>query len=947
MKLNASEVDTVTRDRATSFLYAGNAIYVEDLYEQYLDDAASVSDEWKTYFDSLRGTSPQRDIAHGPIIAAFEEIGRQSRPAVLLRESGDSSSIARKQVAVQSLVAAYRMLGTRKAKLDPLRQSAIPHIPELEPAFHGLTSADMATRFSTAGSYFHQGDATLGEIISALDETYTGTLGIEFTHVSDTSQREWLAQRLESVRGKPQLSAEKRRQTLKRLTAAEGIEKYLNTRYPGQTRFSLEGGESLIPALNEIIHYGATKDIRSVVMGMAHRGRLNVMVNAVRMPFRMLFDEFEGKHAVEASSGDVKYHMGYTGSVETEAGAVEVVLAPNPSHLEIINPVVQGITRAKADKLRASGGGDAIAVEIHGDAAISGQGIVMETLNLTHTAAHGTGGTIHIVTNNQIGFTTSDPREMRSTAYCTDVAKMIEAPILHVNADDADAVVAAIQLAIDFRVTFHQSVVIDLVCFRRYGHQEQDTPSITQPLMYRLIAAHPGARHLYAQTLIKDKVIVESDVQQYIDEYRQELDTAWESGRDAADAALPSTDESSLDARYEAPSRDALSVMGKTIAAVPDGYSLHPLVDKVMAARREMAGGNKPLDWAMGEQLAFASLLSQGVNVRLTGEDSVRGTFTQRHAVVHDQRKDNANDGMYVPLANLENGNTRFTIANSILSEAAVLGFEYGYSAERKDALVIWEAQYGDFANGAQVVTDQFISAGRAKWGQESGVVLFLPHGQDGQGPEHASARLERYLQLGAEDNMRVTQPTTPAQFFHLLRDQALSSKRRPLVVMTPKSLLRHPKAVSDIAELSVGRFEEVLADAGIPQAEQANVKAVIVSSGKIYYDLLEYRAAHNVRDVALIRVEQLYPFPAARLHDELARYTHAKTVVWCQEESRNQGAWNIVKDDLRDAAGHGIAVRYAGPPASASTAPGHPSTHMAQQKALILSAFSGEDACV
>ena len=948
MKDNTNELGKLIRETGASFLYAGNAMYVEALYERYLDDAASIDEEWRSYFDTLRGTSNQHDIAHGPIVAAFEEIGRQSRAALPPRDNGTTLAFANKQLAVQSLIAAYRMVGSRKAKLDPLGLATTPALPELDPAFHGLSSSDMGTRFSTAGSYFLKDEATLRDIVSALEETYGGTLGVEFTHVTDPAQRDWLARRIESVRGKPQLSAAKRRRVLQRLTAAEVVERYLNTRFPGQQRFSLEGGESLIPALDELIQYGAGKNIHSVVMGMAHRGRLNVLINVVGKPFRSVLGEFDGKHPGDAGSGDVKYHKGYASVVQTEAGDVDVALVPNPSHLEIINPVVQGTTRAKAEQLKKDGRGEAIAVEIHGDAAISGQGIVMETLNLTHTPAHGTGGTIHIVTNNQIGFTTSDPREMRSSFYSTDVAKMIEAPVLHVNADDPDAVIAAIQLAVDFRITFRQSVVIDLVCFRRHGHQEQDTPTITQPLMYRLIAAHPGIRQLYAKTLIDNKLIGEFDAQQYVEAYRQQLDAAWESRANAADAAWPSVHDVAHqpieDTPPEAPTAADLHELGQAIAAVPDGYTLHPLVDKVMASRRDMANGNKPLDWGMGEQLAYASLLSQGISVRLTGQDSARGTFTHRHAVIHDQRKERSYEGIYMPLETVAAEGAQLTIANSILSEAAVLGFEYGYSAAKKDALVIWEAQFGDFANGAQVVMDQFISAGRAKWGQDSGVVMFLPHGQEGQGPEHASARLERYLQLSAEDNMRVVQPTTPAQFFHLLRHQALSAKRRPLVVMTPKSLLRHPKAVSELAELAQGRFEEVLVDTSITDAEAANVKTVILSSGKIYYELLEHRASSKGNHIALIRIEQLYPFPTARLREELARYANLETVVWCQEEARNQGAWTAIREDLGSAVGRNVVLRYAGPPAAASTAPGYALAHAARQREVILSAFS-EDA--
>jgi 2-oxoglutarate dehydrogenase E1 component len=907
--LAKDDIAMIMQKQRATLLSGGNAPYVEELYEAYLADAGAVSDEWRDYFDTL-GKTPAIDGAGSP-------------PA----DAG-------KQIAVQSLVAAYRMVGTRQAKLDPLQWTPVQAIPDLDPGFHGLTNADMPVKFNSPDTYFQEQDASLSDLLAALEETYCGTLSAEFMHLTDASQRRWWEMRLESARAKSTLSPEKKRHILERLTAAEGLEKYLHVRYTGQKRFSLEGGESLIVLLDEIIRHGASQDIRSVVMGMAHRGRLNVLINTAGKPPSDLFDEFDGKTAGLLPAGDVKYHKGYTGVTETGHGPVEVVLAFNASHLEFVNPVVQGIARAKREALAAASGGDVLAVEIHGDAAISGQGIVMETLSLTHTPGYGTGGTVHVVVNNQVGFTTSDPDETRSSFYCTDIAKMIEAPVLHVNGDDPEAVVNAVQLALDYRAAFQNSVFIDLVCFRRHGHQEQDTPNITQPLMYRAIAANPGVRTLYARKLIGDATVTVEQAEGYALAYRNSLDTAEPARQAEENQALSASPD------YAAPALDTLRALASRITEISEGHALHPLVAKVMSARRDMATGAKALDWGMAEHLAFASLLATGVDVRLSGEDSERGTFSHRHAVLNDQNRKIRSEGRYVPLSQISPDQGQFTIINSILSEAAVLGFEYGYSIVRPDALVLWEAQFGDFANGAQVVIDQFIASAAVKWGQRSGLTLLLPHGQEGQGPEHASARLERYLQLCAQDNMQVCQPTTPAQFFHLLRVQAMRQGQRPLIVMTPKSLLRHPEAVSSLGDLASGTFLEVLGDLQIGAVEQAKVKRVILCSGKIYYELLAHRASNHRNDVALIRLEQLYPFPAEQLAAELARFGNAETFIWCQEEARNQGAWKVIDEDLRALVPPSAPLRYAGPPPSASTAPGYASAHTAIQKALVRDAF-------
>ncbi|MFZ6645249.1 2-oxoglutarate dehydrogenase E1 component [Undibacterium sp. TJN25] len=943
------------QNRRTSFLFGENVPYIEGLYEMYLSDPSTVTPEWRGYFEALQGVpavdgSNKGDVAHAPVVDRFVELAKHARPAAI---TGDPLQLAKKQVAVQSLIAAYRMVGTRGAFLDPLQWTPAPHVPDLTPAFYGLSATDMTTNFSTADTYFWEHDtASLKDLVDALEDTYCGTLGAEYMYLADAAQRQWWQMRLESTRARPSLSAEQRRHILEQLTAAEGLEKYLHTRYVGQKRFSLEGGESLIVLMDELILAGASHGLKSIVVGMAHRGRLNVLVNTVGKPPQALFDEFDGKTAHLLPAGDVKYHKGFTGKMETPHGSVEVLLAFNPSHLEIVNPVVQGIARARAEALGVVGDGAVMPVEIHGDVAISGQGIVMETMNLGSTKGHGNGGTIHIVVNNQIGFTTSDPGETRSTFYCTDIAKMIEAPVLHVNGDDPEAVVAAVRLAVEYRATFQKSVVIDLVCFRRHGHQEQDTPNITQPLMYRSIAGHPGVRAIYAKKLVDDKVVTPEQVEDYGNAYREQLANAQpETEAETASAARAvaagskgskKTKNSAVASGYKAPSREEVAGWAHNITEVPQNYSLHPLVTKVITGRREMANGAKPIDWGMGEHLAFASLLASGIDVRISGQDSERGTFSHRHAVLNSQNRAARGEGRYIPLEHISADQARFTVNNSILSEAAVLAFEYGYTTVREDALVIWEAQFGDFANGAQVVIDNFIAAGEAKWGQTSGLTMFLPHGQEGEGPEHASARLERYLQLCAQQNIQVTQPTTPGQFFHLLRRQATLRERRPLVVMTPKSLLRHPEAVSSLDQLASGEFKPVLGDSTIDAADRGNIEQVIVSSGKVYFELLEYRRAKGISNTALVRLEQLYPFPAEQLATELALYKNVRTVVWAQEEARNQGAWKAIEEDLRTVLPANAVLRDSTRPAMASTAPGYRSMHIAQQTALVARAFTG-----
>ncbi|CBW74978.1 2-oxoglutarate dehydrogenase E1 component (EC 1.2.4.2) [Mycetohabitans rhizoxinica HKI 454] len=805
----------------------------------------------------------------------------------------------------------------------------------------------MDQTFHATNLYFGFEQASLRDIVKALRDTYCGTIGAEFMYISDPEQKRWWKERLESTRSTPNFSADKKKHILKRLTAAEGLERYLHTKYVGQKRFSLEGGESFIAAMDEVVHHAGNKGVQEIVIGMAHRGRLNVLVNTLGKMPADLFAEFEGKHVDDLPAGDVKYHKGFSSDVSTAGGPVHLSLAFNPSHLEIVNPVVEGSAKARMDRRGDLNGQQVLPVQIHGDAAFAGQGVVMETLNLAQTRGYGTHGTLHIVINNQIGFTTSDPRDARSTLYCTDVVKMIEAPVLHVNGDDPEAVVFATQLAIDFRMQFHKDVVIDIVCFRKLGHNEQDTPAVTQPLMYKKIAQHAGTRALYAEKLVTQGVIGADEADQYVKAYRKAMDE----GHHTIDPVLsnykskyavdwvPFLNRKWTDAADTAVPLAELKRLAERITTIPENFKLHPLVERVVNDRRKMGAGEQPLDWGMGEHLAFASLVASGYAVRLTGQDSGRGTFTHRHAVLHDQNRERWDDGTYIPLQNVADGQANFTVIDSVLSEEAVLGFEYGYSTAEPNTLVAWEAQFGDFANGAQVVVDQFISSGEVKWGRVSGLTMLLPHGYEGQGPEHSSARIERYLQLCAEHNMQVVQPTTPAQMFHLLRRQMIRLFRKPLIVLTPKSLLRHKEAVSDLSELASGAFHPVLSetDASI---DPKKVKRVLVCSGRVYYDLIAHRREAKNADVAILRIEQLYPFAHKQFEAELKKYDNATEVVWVQDEPQNQGPWFYIEHHLAEGMRDGMKLAYSGRPASASPAVGYYAKHYEQQKALVEAAF-------
>ncbi len=939
--------------QGNSYLFGGNAPYVEEMYENYLADPTSVPDTWRAYFDALQnvpasdGTNA-RDVPHQPVINAFAERAKAGVTQVVMATGADSE-MGRKRTAVQQLIAAYRNVGARWADLDPLKRTERPSIPELDPAFYGFTDADLETVFNTSNTFFGKESMSLRDLLNALRETYCGTLGAEYMYATDQNEKRWWQQRLEGSRSKPQFNAEKKKNILGRLTAAEGLERYLHTKYVGQKRFSLEGGESFIAAMDEVVQLAGQRGVQEVVIGMAHRGRLNVLVNTLGKMPKDLFAEFDHTAPEDLPSGDVKYHQGFSSDVSTPGGPVHLTLAFNPSHLEIVNPVVEGSVRARLDRRGDKEGDTVLPVLVHGDAAFAGQGVVMETLALAQTRGYYTGGTLHIVINNQIGFTTSDPRDTRSTLYCSDVVKMIEAPVLHVNGDDPEAVVFATQLALDYRQEFNKDVVVDIICFRKLGHNEQDTPSLTQPLMYKKIAKHPGTRKLYA-----DKLATQGLGDTLGDDMAKAYRAALDEGRHTVDPVLtnfkskyavdwsPFLNKKWTDAAETAIPLTEWKRLAEKITTIPANITPHQLVRKVYEDRAAMGRGEINVDWGMGEHMAFASLVASGFPVRLSGEDCGRGTFTHRHAVIHDQNREKYDEGTYIPLQNVAENQAPFVVIDSILSEEAVLGFEYGYASNDPNTLVIWEAQFGDFVNGAQVVIDQFIASGEVKWGRVNGITMMLPHGYEGQGPEHSSARLERFMQLAADTNMQIVQPTTASQIFHVLRRQQIRNLRKPLIIMTPKSLLRNKDATSPLSEFTKGGFQTVIPDQSETVAKNAaKVKRVIACSGKVYYDLAKKREEKGVDDVAIIRVEQLYPFPHKAFAAELKKYPNAVDIVWCQDEPQNQGAWFFVQHYIHENMFEGQKLGYAGRAASASPAVGYAHLHQEQQKALVDAAFA------
>jgi 2-oxoglutarate dehydrogenase E1 component len=924
-------------------VYAGNAEFIEDLYERYLTQPASVSEEWRQLFAGLKGAdSPMRAAIAEQIRQLFD--GPEAAATNGRRGQADGQTSVAKQIAVMRLMQAYRGLGHFRARVDAIRLRAQPNIPDLEPSFHGLTDVDMDTVFHT-GNLGGRSEMALREIVEMLRETYTGSIGTEFLHISEVEQKRWLQTRLEATRARPDFSHAEQVQFLSRLVAAEGLEHYLHTAYAGQKRFSLEGGETTITALDTIIQSSGAQGVQEMVIGMAHRGRLNVLVNIMGKSPKELFQEFEGLHKWQGISGDVKYHQGYSADIATRGGTMHVALGYNPSHLEIIDPVTEGSVRARQEKRNDADRRKVMAVLLHGDASFAGQGVVYETLNLSQTRGYTTGGTIHIVVNNRIGFTTSHPLDVRSTLYCTDVGKVVQAPIFHVNGEDPEAVAYVAQLAVDFRMTFKKDVIIDLICYRRYGHNEADEPAATQPMMYKKIRSQQTVAQNYADALEKQGVVRSGEAAALTSEYRDAL----KQGQQVASAIVcplvdrkPRIFEQIRKNHWTVPAETAVSMadikrLGARLDTLPEGFELHPRVAKIVEDRRMMAVGAMPVDWGFAETMAYASLVEQGRPVRLSGQDTGRGTFFHRHAVLLNQR----NGDEYIPLQHVSENQARFTVINSILSEEAALGFEYGFSAASPETLVIWEAQFGDFANGAQVVIDQFIVSAEQKWSLLCGLTLMLPHGYEGQGPEHTSARIERFLQLASQDNIQICYPSTPAQMFHLLRRQVLRPYRKPLVIFTPKSTLRRKASFSPVGELAQGQFRVVI---GESELQEDSVDRLVFSSGKVYFDMLEARREKDVAGVALARIEQLYPYPDEAVRAELARYPKLKTVVWAQEEPANQGAWYFIRERLQAELKPGQTLTYAGRPDMAAPSGGDYHRHLERQKILIDTALDVQE---
>jgi 2-oxoglutarate dehydrogenase E1 component len=933
----------------SSLLDGGNVAYLEALYETWLKEPAAVAPHWRQYFEALPRVNgyPAYDLSHAGIREEFSRLTGRLHGQRIARLTDTRLEHEKKQVRVLQLINAYRFRGHQHARTDPLQHHQPDPIPELELDYHDLSEADFETVFHT-GSLVGPPEASLREILFALNRTYCETVGAEYMHIAETAEKRWIQQRLEGVQSHPGLINERRRWLLARLTAAEGIERYLHAKYVGQKRFSLEGGESLIPLVGELIDRAGGQGVREIVIGMSHRGRLNMLVNILGKSPADLFQEFEGRYASRLTSGDVKYHQGFSSDIQTSGGRVHLALAFNPSHLEIVSPVVQGSVRARQQRYGDREGREAMAVVIHGDSSFAGQGVVMETFNMSGLRGYRTQGTVHIIVNNQIGFTTSHVKDARSTLYCTDVAKMVNAPIFHVNGDDPEAVFFVTQVALDYRMEFGKDVVIDLVCYRRHGHNEADEPSATQPVMYREIRSMPTTRELYVERLAALNLIAPEEADEMVREYRDRLDA----GSSVTQGVVVNNHEGRgrgvdwtpyMGREWDEPvdtrvNPETLRTLSERLQVLPAGFELHPRVAKIMDDRRKMAAGALPVDWGYAESLAFATLLDDGYPIRLSGQDTERGTFFHRHAVLHNQ----IDGGIWVPLQNLSERQPNFLVIDSLLSEEAVLAFEYGYASADPGALVIWEAQYGDFANVAQVVIDQFIASGEAKWGRLCGLTLFLPHGYEGQGPEHSSARLERFLQLCAGHNIQVCIPTTPAQLFHMLRRQMLRPLRRPLIVMTPKSLLRHKLAASSLDELSGGGFLPVIGDADV--RDKAAVRRVVMCSGKVYYDLLERKREAGLEEAAIIRIEQLYPFPSRPMREELAGYAGLSDYYWCQEEPRNQGAWYAMRHKLQAVIGEQNRLHYTGRVASAAPAVGYPGLHIKQQAALVADALGLKD---
>ena len=979
-----SRQDANTAFARTSFLYGGNGAYIEDLYARYETDPNAVDAEWRAFFESLKDNAADvQKIAHGPswkrpdwpplargeLIAALDgdwsEVSRTVGDKIKASAQAKGVEVSAEQVQQATrdsvralmLIRAYRIRGHLHAHLDPLGLEPPKSHEEIEPQSYGFTETDMDRPIfldHVLGMEF----ATLREIIAILQRTYCQTLGVEFMHISDPAQKAWLQERIEGPDKEITFTREGKRAILNKLVEAEGFEKFCDVKFTGTKRFGLDGGESMIPALEQIIKRGGALGVREIAFGMAHRGRLNVLAQVMGKPHRAIFHEFKGgswtPEDVEGS-GDVKYHLGASSDREFDGNRVHLSLTANPSHLEIVNPVVLGKVRAKQDQHGATPEDRRMVMPllISGDASFAGQGVIAECFGLSGLRGHRTGGSVHVIVNNQIGFTTY-PRYSRSSPYPSDVAKMIEAPIFHANGDDPEAVVFAAKVATEFRQRFQKPVVIDMFCYRRYGHNEGDEPSFTQPLMYKKIRSHPGTLEIYGQKLVGEGVVSDGEVEKMKADWRARLDAEFEAGQGYRPNSADWLDGRWADIKaardHEDPRRGvtgldvtSLRDIGNKITTVPQGFHLHRTIQRFLENRRKAIETGEGVDWATAEALAFGSLMLEGHPVRLSGQDSERGTFSQRHSVLIDQE----DETRYTPLNQLRDGQARFEVINSMLSEEAVLGFEYGYTLSEPNALTMWEAQFGDFANGAQVVFDQFISSGERKWLRMSGLVCLLPHGYEGQGPEHSSARLERFLQMCAEDNMQVANCTTPSNYFHILRRQLKREIRKPLILMTPKSLLRHKRAVSRLDEMGEGTTfhrilwddAQLLPDEKIKLVSDDKIRRVVMCSGKVYFDLYEEREKRGVDDIYLLRVEQLYPFPTKALVQELSRFKGAE-MVWCQEEPRNMGAWFFVEPFLEWVLNQIKAKdripRYAGRPASAATATGLMSKHQAQLKALL-----------
>ena len=976
----------------TSFLYGGNAAYIEDLYARYKDDPSSVDGEWKTFFDGLKDDSADVKknaagaswkakgwpvAANGELVSALDgdwgSVEKHITGKLQAKAANGATGLSEKEILQATrdsvraimMIRAYRMRGHLHANLDPLGiAKPLEDYNELSPEAYGFSEADYDRRIfidHVLGLEF----ATIREMLAILKRTYCSTLGVEFMHISDPAEKAWIQERIEGPDKGIAFTENGKRAILHKLIEAEGFEKFIDVKYKGTKRFGLDGGESLIPALEQIIKRGGALGVKDVVFGMAHRGRLNVLSQVMQKPHRAIFHEFKGGSFAPddvEGSGDVKYHLGASSDREFDGNTVHLSLTANPSHLEIVNPVVMGKARAKQDQIFGRKREEIVPLEdrakvlpllLHGDAAFAGQGVVAECLGLSGLRGHRVAGTVHFIINNQIGFTTN-PRFSRSSPYPSDVAKMIEAPIFHVNGDDPEAVVYAAKVATEFRMKFHKPVVIDMFCYRRFGHNEGDEPAFTQPLMYREIKKHPSTVEIYGKRLIEEGLLSADEFETLRSQWREHLEAEFEAGQaykpnkadwlDGAWSGLRTADNQDEQRRGKtAVPVKTLKEIGRKLTDLPKDFEAHRTIGRFLDNRRNMIDSGEGLDWSTGEALAFGSILLEGNPIRLSGQDSERGTFSQRHSVLYDQRDENR----YIPLNNLGPQQANYEVINSMLSEEAVLGFEYGFSLAEPRALTLWEAQFGDFANGAQVVFDQFISSGERKWLRMSGLVCLLPHGYEGQGPEHSSARLERFLQMCAEDNMQVANVTTPANYFHILRRQLKRDFRKPLVLMTPKSLLRHKRAVSTLAEMSgessfhrlLWDDAQYLGDQPIKLVKDSKIRRVVMCSGKVYYDLYEEREKRGIDDVYLLRVEQLYPFPAKALITELSRFRNAE-MVWCQEEPKNMGAWSFIDPYLEWVLAHIDAkhqrVRYTGRPAAASPATGLMSKHLSQLEAFL-----------